>query len=108
MATMSNSSSLVNRTCLCAPTTHPGSFRCQLHRATGAKSVRNIIKTNGNVKAMADQKAKCMKDVLMKTISPSRPDPYRRKEFRPMVSRFCMIDGVGAGTGTRIMTQLVR
>lgn len=24
--------------CLCAPTTHPGSFRCRLHRATRSKS----------------------------------------------------------------------
>ncbi|XAR60899.1 hypothetical protein NMG60_11034440 [Bertholletia excelsa] len=24
-----------NRSCLCSPTTHPGSFRCRLHRKVG-------------------------------------------------------------------------
>ncbi|XVE78173.1 hypothetical protein DITRI_Ditri13aG0122700 [Diplodiscus trichospermus] len=34
------------KTCICSPTTHPGSFRCHLHRAsaTRKKSCRSVAK----------------------------------------------------------------
>ncbi|KAK9677254.1 hypothetical protein RND81_11G131000 [Saponaria officinalis] len=71
------------RTCLCSPTTHPGSFRCKIHRCPKKSSSRppstraNINNNNGLLKAF-----------LLQIISPSRHDQRRRWAFRPRPTRF--------------------
>ncbi|KAE8719307.1 Phototropic-responsive NPH3 family protein [Hibiscus syriacus] len=34
--------SVTRTSCLCSPTTHPGSFRCRLHRAPSLKRTKSI------------------------------------------------------------------
>ncbi|MQM20169.1 hypothetical protein Taro_053185 [Colocasia esculenta] len=89
------------RACLCAPTTHPGSFRCSLHRGcrripaqpSGAAACGG---TGGQAEAKAAAaaaKAKSMKALLMQIIGPSRQDLCRRRNFQPRPTRF------GSATG---------
>ncbi|KAL9270677.1 hypothetical protein AKJ16_DCAP18115 [Drosera capensis] len=39
-AGLAQQTSMTKGTCLCSPTTHAGSFRCRLHRSTGASLQR--------------------------------------------------------------------
>ncbi|KAF3329577.1 hypothetical protein FCM35_KLT04908 [Carex littledalei] len=90
------------KTCLCAPTTHPGSFRCKLHRGTGTKSVRHVaaysgeVSLKGNANLKTNMKARTMNDLLRKKIKPSKSDSdLPGKEFQPTISRFGEINSDG-------------
>ncbi|KAJ4816406.1 Serine-rich protein-related [Rhynchospora pubera] len=85
------------RTCLCSPTNHPGSFRCSRHRNIRRVSSRSSSTSNSSSPSRAElikagRKAKSVKTILMLIISPSCRDLHRRRNFRPMPSRFCQMN----------------
>ncbi|WOL15488.1 hypothetical protein Cni_G24269 [Canna indica] len=86
----SSSSSSSSRTCLCAPTTHPGSFRCSLHRSGRSRPassypIRHELKA---AKAKAAATGKSVQAVLLNFVSPSNRDLRRRRNFQPAPTRF--------------------
>ncbi|GMJ07553.1 hypothetical protein HRI_004424500 [Hibiscus trionum] len=91
-ASSSNSKS-EPRTCLCSPTSHPGSFRCTLHRNLNKKpSTRNRMRAvHDSPKYHAN--AKPTKTVLLQIIKPASHCTQRRRNFQPMPSRFCLLNG---------------
>ncbi|XP_022151454.1 uncharacterized protein LOC111019381 [Momordica charantia] len=86
------SSASASRLCLCAPTTHPGSFRCSLHRRPRKASDKSkAAAASGGVDW---NKTDLVKAFLMQIIKPSSHDLQRRRNFQPKPSRFC---NVGSG-----------
>ena len=95
--------------CLCSPTTHPGSFRCNLHRDRG-----NIKKVSSNLplhfsqsKSCRESKSKtnlCKEFLMQIMIKPSRSSQslQRRNNFQPSPSRFGLKNSNGDGDGMAI------
>ncbi|WOK91609.1 hypothetical protein Cni_G00300 [Canna indica] len=102
VSSSSSSSSSSSRTCLCAPTTHPGSFRCSLHRSTrnkisnrpaAVKSPELMTIKGGGGGGGAKVKSSSVRAVLLKMmISPSSRGLRRRKNFQPTPSRFRLMN----------------
>ncbi|KAH8506435.1 hypothetical protein Peur_044341 [Populus x canadensis] len=83
------------RTCLCSPTTHPGSFRCSLHRnfrkvSSGSRIGR--VGSNHNWDLTVVAKANPFKAILLQIIKPSSHDLHRRRDFQPRPTRFCLMN----------------
>ncbi|WOL19070.1 hypothetical protein Cni_G27867 [Canna indica] len=80
------------RSCLCSPTTHPGSFRCRLHKSAAAQPG-----SEAKV-AVPAAKAKSMRAALLTQIirrPSSNHDQYcRRRDFTPRPSRFFMMNSL--------------
>jgi hypothetical protein len=91
--------SSAEKTCLCAPTTHPGSFRCKFHRGTGKRHVTAYsgeVPLKGKANLTTKMKAKMTNDLLRQMIKPVKSNPdLPRKDFQPTVSRFGEIDSDG-------------
>ncbi|KAF5469660.1 hypothetical protein F2P56_013715 [Juglans regia] len=87
-------SQATTRTCLCAPTTHPGSFRCSFHRSChphrAATSRRVSSPIRWEVAVIA--KANSLRALLLHIIKPSSHDLQRRRNFQPKPSRFCLMN----------------
>ncbi|KAM7268473.1 hypothetical protein ACFE04_010639 [Oxalis oulophora] len=84
--------SLATRTsCLCSPTNHPGSFRCNMHR----NSIRVPGRSTGIVRFSVNRlNQNSIKVILLQLIiKPSCNDLQRRRDFKPKPSRFCLING---------------
>ncbi|XP_044484812.1 uncharacterized protein LOC123210492 [Mangifera indica] len=93
------------RTCACSPTTHPGSFRCALHRRTnnyqshkttsssssyhssGRLNYRRSAMTNSLVR-IGGVEGELVKRSLSALIRPSSHHQRRRAAFEPRPSRF--------------------
>ncbi|BFG40246.1 hypothetical protein CerSpe_265200 [Prunus speciosa] len=75
-----------NRTCLCSPTSHPGSFRCSLHRNSNKQ--QSIISNPAFVVKPNSIKG-CL---LLQLIKPSSHDLQRRRQFQPKPTRFCLMN----------------
>ncbi|CAA0822779.1 serine-rich protein-related [Striga hermonthica] len=89
------------RTCLCSPTTHPGSFRCALHKNSfggGASRNNNSVRysptrlnmrrsamTNSLVR-IGTVEGDLVKRALAALIRPSSHQQRRREDFRPHFS----------------------
>ncbi|XP_042381660.1 uncharacterized protein LOC121974587 [Zingiber officinale] len=86
------------RTCLCSPSTHPGSFRCHLHKglngggSAAASSPSNRL--NARRSAMANSlvrigavEGEWVKRALSALIRPSSHQQRRRGAFQPRPSR---------------------
>ncbi|CAL0307089.1 unnamed protein product [Lupinus luteus] len=88
------------RTCMCAPTTHPGSFRCSLHKNCGPHSVapyapnrlnaRRSAMTNSLVRIRGVE-GDLVKRALAALIRPSSHHQKRRGDFHPRPSRFSVM-----------------
>ncbi|XP_058725800.1 uncharacterized protein LOC131597103 [Vicia villosa] len=104
---ISNSHSLTNKpkshTCLCSPTTHPGSFRCSMHKNKPQRSLPNSpFKSNRRNESSSSSslssspsmvvKANSLKTFLLQVIKPSSLDVHRRKNFQPKPTRFCLMN----------------
>ncbi|PIA28965.1 hypothetical protein AQUCO_06400023v1 [Aquilegia coerulea] len=91
MASQNNTKlqTISKHTCLCAPTTHPGSFRCRLHRSLCKVASSN--KGNGWGSKIYI-KANSLKDILMQIIKPSKHDLKRRRNFQPKLTRFSLMN----------------
>lgn len=107
MATKNSScSSSTARTCLCSPSTHPGSFRCGLHRGgyrkvsatkSTAAHINKMDSKNNNEKKMmmlnTASKTNLIKAFLMQIIKPASHDLQRRRNFQPnKPTRFCQMN----------------
>ncbi|KAM6579981.1 hypothetical protein CsatA_003755 [Cannabis sativa] len=100
MATISTSSypkrHVVGRTCLCSPTSHPGSFRCSLHRnphkPSRSTSTSRVRVSSGQWKTGMEDKANTIKALLLQLIKPSSHDLQRRRNFQPRPTRFCLMN----------------
>ncbi|TKY73040.1 hypothetical protein E2542_SST01787 [Spatholobus suberectus] len=90
---ISKSQSHTKRACLCSPTTHPGSFRCSLHKKPLRTVTRNPSNTSHHLDSSMAAKANSLKAFLMQVIKPSSHDLHRRKNFHPKPSRFCLMNG---------------
>ncbi|XP_008228767.1 PREDICTED: uncharacterized protein LOC103328152 [Prunus mume] len=99
----SSSSSSSSRTCLCSPSTHPGSFRCSLHKGRGPQTGKSSSSTITAVHHVNNQstKMKMMKKLMMTyskahllnaflklMIKPSSHHLQRRMNFKPRPTRF--------------------
>ncbi|KAG7023478.1 hypothetical protein SDJN02_14503, partial [Cucurbita argyrosperma subsp. argyrosperma] len=91
-----------SRKCLCSPTTHPGSFRCSIHRNRRKVSARSSSSsiaaiTTAQLKLTMLAKANALRSFLQQIINPSSKDLQRRRNFRPKPSRFCLMNNHGTG-----------
>ncbi|XAR69408.1 hypothetical protein NMG60_11000973 [Bertholletia excelsa] len=93
-------SSMPKKTCMCSPTTHPGSFRCSLHKNTN--SGRSISyspnRLNARRSAMANSLVRIgtvegdlVKRALAQLIRPSSHHLRRRADFQPRPSRLSIM-----------------
>lgn len=93
------------RTCLCSPTTHPGSFRCSLHKGFGNSSssssssapyapnrlnARRSAMTNSLVR-IGGVEGDLVKRALATLIRPSSHQQRRRADFQPRPSRLSVM-----------------
>ncbi|XP_054820854.1 uncharacterized protein LOC129319806 [Prosopis cineraria] len=88
------------RTCLCSPTTHPGSFRCSLHKAFASRSVAPYSpnKLNARRSAMTNSlvgicgvDGNLVNRALSAMIRPSSHQQRRRADFQPRPSRLSVM-----------------
>ncbi|KAK7304732.1 hypothetical protein VNO77_42619 [Canavalia gladiata] len=90
------------RTCMCSPTTHPGSFRCSLHKNFGSRSAqppqyspnrlntRRSAMTNSLVR-IGGVEGDLVKRALSALIRPSSHQQRRRGDFHPRPSRLSVM-----------------
>ncbi|ERN14283.1 hypothetical protein AMTR_s00033p00172620 [Amborella trichopoda] len=91
--------------CLCSPTSHPGSFRCSLHRkmrkgskwsfdtstGTGMGAGTGDGDSRNGYGGSKDQRVYLAKRVLLwHQIRPSSHDASRRRDFQARPTRFCL------------------
>ncbi|XWS17055.1 hypothetical protein CRYUN_Cryun33cG0035000 [Craigia yunnanensis] len=103
--TTSSNSKPQTHTCLCSPTTHPGSFRCSLHRNFNKPPGRRtrVVRVSSNHWELAVvAKANSIKALLFQIIKPSSHDMQRRRNFQPKPSRFCLLNGNRNGFGVAV------
>ncbi|KAJ4769342.1 serine-rich protein-like protein [Rhynchospora pubera] len=84
------------RSCMCSPTTHPGSFRCSLHKAeryarsappsSSRLHARRSAMTNSLIR-ISTVEGDLVKRALAALIRPSSHRQRRRGEFQPRPSR---------------------
>lgn len=95
------------RTCLCSPTTHPGSFRCSLHKDFGNShhtaaapyspnrlNARRSAMTNSLVR-IGSVEGDLVKRALAALIRPSSHQQRRRGDFQPRPSRLSVMSKAG-------------
>ncbi|KAH7546278.1 hypothetical protein FEM48_Zijuj01G0183300 [Ziziphus jujuba var. spinosa] len=89
------------RTCMCSPTTHPGSFRCSLHKGFGSShssvpyspnrlNARRSAMTNSLVR-IGGVEGDLVKRALSALIRPSSHSQRRRADFQPRPSRLSIM-----------------
>ncbi|KAA0063558.1 putative serine-rich protein-like protein [Cucumis melo var. makuwa] len=88
------------RTCMCSPTTHPGSFRCSLHKGIISQppalyspsrlNARRSAMTNSLVR-IGGVEGDLVKRALAALIRPSSHQQRRRVDFRPKRSRLSIM-----------------
>ncbi|KAI3773459.1 hypothetical protein L1987_47988 [Smallanthus sonchifolius] len=95
------------KTCLCSPTTHPGSFRCSLHKNLNTRNVNNShdntvlyrshrlyarrsAMTNSLVR-IGTVEGDLVKRALAALIRPSSHQQKRRSDFQPRPSRLSVM-----------------
>ncbi|KAG6525540.1 uncharacterized protein LOC122048601 [Zingiber officinale] len=94
------------RTCLCSPTTHPGSFRCGLHKGnqlqTAAAFSSPSNRLNARRSAMKNSLVRIgavegdwVKRALSALIRPSSHQQRRRADFQPRPSRLSRMSKAG-------------
>ncbi|XP_058724880.1 uncharacterized protein LOC131596287 [Vicia villosa] len=85
------------KTCMCSPTTHPGSFRCSLHKNIGSNSLpsnrlnmRRSAMKNSLVR-IGGVEGEWVKRALTALIRPSSHQQKRRNAFEPRSSRLSVM-----------------
>lgn len=92
------------KTCMCSPTTHPGSFRCSLHKNQGSSNqhhnhtpypnnrlnMRRSAMTNSLVR-ISGVEGEWVKRALTALIRPSSHQQRRRAGFQPRQSRLSVM-----------------
>ncbi|KAI4380484.1 hypothetical protein MLD38_006670 [Melastoma candidum] len=97
------------RTCMCSPTTHPGSFRCSLHKSSASAqahsgqagsyspsrlNARRSAMTNSLVRICGVEGGDLVKRALAALIRPSLHHQRRRTAFQPRPSRLSVMSKV--------------
>ncbi|CAI9267419.1 uncharacterized protein LOC111910001 [Lactuca sativa] len=99
------------KTCLCSPTTHPGSFRCSLHKNSSTRNgngshdsmasyhshrlyARRSAMTNSLVR-IGTVEGDLVKRALAALIRPSSHQQRRRSDFQPRPSRLSVMSKAG-------------
>ncbi|KAI4377314.1 hypothetical protein MLD38_014964 [Melastoma candidum] len=97
------------RTCMCSPTTHPGSFRCSLHKSSASSlahsgqassyspsrlNARRSAMTNSLVRICGVEGGDLVKRALAALIRPSSHQQRRRTAFQPRPSRLSVMSKV--------------
>ncbi|XP_023744041.2 uncharacterized protein LOC111892201 [Lactuca sativa] len=98
------------KTCMCSPTTHPGSFRCSLHKNVSARNGKNMNSelsyqshrfysrrsemTNSLVR-IGMVEGDLVKRALASLIRPSSHQQRRRCDFQPTPSRLSVMSKAG-------------
>ncbi|PIN23130.1 hypothetical protein CDL12_04147 [Handroanthus impetiginosus] len=101
-----SSGNIQKRTCLCSPTTHPGSFRCALHKnsfgggggggnhsipySPNRLNMRRSAMTNSLVR-IGTVEGDLVKRALAALIRPSSHQQRRRADFQPRPSRLSVM-----------------
>ncbi|KAL9314457.1 hypothetical protein ACSQ67_019909 [Phaseolus vulgaris] len=82
------------RACLCSPTTHPGSFRCSLHKKKSPRTVpRSPSSTSHLLYSSMPAKPSSLKAFLLQLIEPSSHHHlHKRKAFHPKPTRFSFMN----------------
>uniref|UniRef100_A0A2P2NYA5 Uncharacterized protein MANES_16G125300 n=1 Tax=Rhizophora mucronata TaxID=61149 RepID=A0A2P2NYA5_RHIMU len=95
--------SLPKKTCMCSPTTHPGSFRCSLHRnvhhsqghSSGSNSPMRLNMMRSAMKnslvRIGGVEGEWVKRALTALIRPSSHQLRRRADFQPRPSRLSIM-----------------
>ncbi|XP_062078236.1 uncharacterized protein LOC133782842 [Humulus lupulus] len=118
-SSMSNNHQVVRRptgqkrTCLCSPSTHPGAFRCGLHRGFGNNTSHHSVtpyaqnRLNARRSAMTNSLVRIggvegdlVKRALAALIRPSSHHQKRRADFRPRPSRLSIMSKAGDEEGS--------
>jgi len=89
------------KTCMCSPTTHPGSFRCSLHKnynnnqavtySPNRLNARRSAMTNSLVRIGTVEGGDLVKRALAALIRPSSHQQRRRSAFEPRPSRLSVM-----------------
>ncbi|KAK1429646.1 hypothetical protein QVD17_11860 [Tagetes erecta] len=92
---------LPKKTCMCSPTTHPGSFRCSLHKnynnnqaviySPNRLNARRSAMTNSLVRIGTVEGGDLVKRALAALIRPSSHQQRRRSAFEPRPSRLSVM-----------------
>ncbi|KAI3823532.1 hypothetical protein L1987_04971 [Smallanthus sonchifolius] len=92
---------LPKKTCMCSPTTHPGSFRCSLHKnynispamtySPNRLNARRSAMTNSLVRIGTVEGGDLVKRALAALIRPSSHQQRRRSAFEPRPSRLSIM-----------------
>ncbi|MBA0709063.1 hypothetical protein Golax_024132 [Gossypium laxum] len=97
-----SSSKQTKRTCMCSPTTHPGSFRCSLHKSFNTShagtgyapsnrlNARRSAMTNSLVR-IGGVEGDLVRRALSALIRPSSHQQRRREAFHPRPSRLSVM-----------------
>ncbi|XP_027189939.1 uncharacterized protein [Cicer arietinum] len=98
-----NHNSIQKKTCMCSPTTHPGSFRCSLHKNSGSNSIHHSDsypsnRLNMRRSAMKNSlvriggvEGEWVKRALTALIRPSSHQQKRRSAFESRPSRLSVM-----------------
>ncbi|GAB4854621.1 hypothetical protein Ancab_023204 [Ancistrocladus abbreviatus] len=105
---VAKNSSITKKTCMCSPTTHPGSFRCSYHRSlsNGSSNTQSIScspsRLNLRRSAMTNSLVRIgtvegdwVKRALTALIRPSSHQQRRRADFQPRPSRLSIMSKAG-------------
>ncbi|XP_047311789.1 uncharacterized protein LOC124915168 [Impatiens glandulifera] len=101
---VSSPANVQKRTCMCSPTTHPGSFRCGLHKNQNKQQQQRQLapypsnRLNARRSAMTNSLVRIgtvegdlVKRALAALIRPSSHQQRRRGSFKPRLSRLSVM-----------------
>ncbi|EEF42514.1 uncharacterized serine-rich protein C215.13 [Ricinus communis] len=103
----SNNNKNSKKTCMCSPTTHPGSFRCSLHKNNNShqgNSLHSYTPNRLNMRRSAMKNSlvriggvegEWVKRALTTLIRPSSHQQRRRCDFQPRPSRLSIMSKAG-------------
>ncbi|GMH10852.1 hypothetical protein Nepgr_012693 [Nepenthes gracilis] len=108
---VAKNSTITKKTCMCSPTTHPGSFRCSYHRnldgnnnsnrnnnqfvcSPSRLNLRRSAMTNSLVR-IGTVEGDWVKRALTALIRPSSHQQRRRADFQPQPSRLSIMSRAG-------------
>lgn len=99
-ADSSSNRSPKKKTCLCSPTTHPGSFRCSIHKRLNNSNINNVIGGVGyprrsavvnSLTRLGTVDGYLIKRAVASLIRPSSHQQRRRLGFHPGPTRLSVM-----------------
>ncbi|RDX64859.1 hypothetical protein CR513_56534, partial [Mucuna pruriens] len=84
-------SSSEKRTCMCSPTTHPGSFRCAYHKQVAASRSSRKVNVVRSAMRIGGVEGEVVRRALTTLIRPSSHHLRRRQAFQPRPTRLSLM-----------------